>query len=145
MTPHVRPNSAPPAAQTPYLMSESPPSPSGPATLPDGEPNAATGFPHSPREILCLFTAGWLGGAGILMLFNPAAPLPARVVAAAQAVAATLWFIPRLRMAGFGAMLAVLALAIVRALIGGVSPGALVFYVAVVAYLAFEERRLGVG
>jgi hypothetical protein len=44
-------------------------------------------------------------------------------------------------MAGFGAMLAVLAAALVRDLLVGDRPGAVIFYAAVVAYLAYEERR----
>jgi hypothetical protein len=55
-------------------------------------------------------------------------------------VAAILWFFPRLRMAGFGAMLAVLAIGAVFDLSTGRSPGAIIFYMVVVGYLAVTAR-----
>jgi hypothetical protein len=106
------------------------------------EDRAAPGWPWpSPREMLTIFTAGWLGGAGLLTLFGPNMALSSRLMGGWEAAAAALWFVPRLRMAGFGAMLAVLAVAVVRDLVTGERPGALIFYAAVVAYLAYEERR----
>lgn len=97
----------------------------------------------SPREILMIFTAGWLGGLGVLSALDPHDPAPMRVIGLAQAIAAALWFSPRTRTFGFGASLAVLAVAAVRWLIAGQLPGALVFYAAVVLYLAAEEHRAG--
>lgn len=96
----------------------------------------------APRELLTIFTAGWLGGAGLLTLFAPVS-LPVRLLSFAEAVAAALWFVPRLRMAGFGAMLAVLAVAALRDLATGEHPGSVIFYAAVVTYLVIEERRSG--
>ncbi len=89
-----------------------------------------------------LFTAGWLGGLGLLTVFGHRASLPERLIGAAEAVAAILWFVPRLRIAGFGAMIAVLLVASVHHLLAGHLPGALIFYAAVTVYLAFEENRL---
>ena len=106
------------------------------------EEHAAHGWPWpGPRELLTVFTAGWLGGAGVLTLLSPHVALPMRLLAAAEAIAAAFWFAPRLRMAGFGAMLAVLAIGGLRELAAGQRPGALIFYAAVVVYLAVEERR----
>lgn len=101
--------------------------------------------PHAPgpgaREVLLVFTAGWLGGAGVLTALAPGMDFPVRLLAWAEALAAALWFVPRLRMAGFGAMLAVLAAALVRDLMVGDRLGPLIFYAAVVVYLAYEEHR----
>jgi hypothetical protein len=108
----------------------------------DGDEGRSAPWPWpGPREMLTIFTAGWLGGAGLLTLFGPHMALSYRMMGASEAVAAALWFVPRLRLAGFGAMLAVLAIGVLRDLAGGERPGALVFYAAVVAYLAYEERR----
>jgi hypothetical protein len=96
-------------------------------------------------EALLVFTAGWLGGSGLFTALNPAAEGSVRVLAAAEAVAAALWFAPRLRLAGFGAMLAVLVVAILRDLLNGAPPGALIFYAAVVVYLAVVERARAAG
>lgn len=93
------------------------------------------------REVLLVFTAGWLGGAGLLTAFAPGLDYAVRLLAWAEAIAAGLWFFPRLRMAGLGAMLAVLAAALLRDLAVGDRPGAVIFYAAVVIYLAVEERR----
>jgi hypothetical protein len=94
-----------------------------------------------PREIFFLFTAGWLGGQGALALVGAHASWPERIVGGAELAAAVLWFVPRLKLAGFGAMLAVLAVAAVRQFVSGQLPGALIFYAAVVFYLAVEEER----
>ena len=93
------------------------------------------------REVLLVFTAGWLGGGGVLTALAPGMDFPVRLLAWAQALAAALWFAPRLRMAGFGAMLAVLGAALIRDLLVGDRMGPLVFYAAVVIYLAVAERR----
>lgn len=92
------------------------------------------------REALLVFTAGWLGGSGLFTALNPMVEGPVRVLAAAEAVAAALWFAPRYRLAGFGAMLAVLVISIIRDLLNGAPPGALIFYAVVVIYLAVAER-----
>jgi hypothetical protein len=94
----------------------------------------------TPREALLVFTAGWLGGAGLLTAFSPVADLGTRLLAAAQMIAAVLWFAPRMRMSGFGASLAVLAIVALRQLVTGRPPGAAVFYAAVVVFLAVTER-----
>jgi hypothetical protein len=95
----------------------------------------------APREILMLFTAGWLGGQGALALFARYAGWPERLAGAAELIAASLWLFPRFRQAGFGATLAVLAVAALHQFTSGQMPGALVFYAAVVVYLAVEEER----
>jgi hypothetical protein len=92
------------------------------------------------REALLVFTAGWLGGSGLFTALNPTVEGAVRGLAAAEALAAALWFAPRLRLAGFGAMLAVLMISIVRDLMDGAPPGSLIFYAAVVIYLAVAER-----
>jgi hypothetical protein len=92
------------------------------------------------REALLVFTAGWLGGSGLFTALNPTVEGPVRGLALAEAVAAALWFAPRLRLAGFGAMLAVLVISIIRDLMDGAPPGSLIFYAAVVIYLAVAER-----
>jgi len=92
------------------------------------------------REALLVFTAGWLGGSGLFTALNPTVDGSVRVLAAAEAVAAALWFAPRLRLAGFGAMLAVLVISILRDMLVGAPSGALIFYAAVVIYLAVMER-----
>jgi hypothetical protein len=94
----------------------------------------------TPREALLVFTAGWLGGSGLFTALNPTVEGSVRVLAAAEAVAAALWFAPRLRLAGFGAMLAVLAVSIIRDLVDGAPSGSLIFYAVVVIYLAVAER-----
>src|ERR1700761_1192695 len=94
----------------------------------------------TPREALLVFTAGWLGGSGLFTALNPNVEGSVRVLAAAEAVAAALWFAPRLRLAGFGAMLAVLVVSILRDLLDGAPSGSLIFYAAVVVYLAVVER-----
>jgi hypothetical protein len=95
----------------------------------------------TPREILMVFTAGWLGGLGALSALNPHASAAERMVGLAEAVAAVFWFPPRTRTFGFGAMLAVLAVAAVHHLMAGSLPGAVIFYAAVVLYLTIEEAR----
>jgi hypothetical protein len=97
----------------------------------------------TPREALLIFTAGWLGGTGLLTALDGATALEVRLIAGAEAVAAVLWFIPRLRMSGLGAMMAILVLAILHHLLAGIYPGALVFYLAVVVYLAVDRRKGG--
>lgn len=94
-----------------------------------------------PREILMIFTAGWLGGLGAVLALNGDASAAQRLVGGAEALAAIFWFPPRTRAFGFGAMLAVLAVAAVHHLMARELPGALVFYAAVVVYLAVEEGR----
>ncbi len=91
------------------------------------------------REILLMFTAGWLGGQGALTLFAHYAGWPERLAGGAELAAAILWFIPGLRQAGFGAMLAVLLVAAMHQVSVGQLPGAIIFYAVVVAYLALEE------
>jgi hypothetical protein len=93
------------------------------------------------REALLVFTAGWLGGSGLFTAVNPSVEGSVRLLAAAEALAAALWFFPRLRLAGFGAMLAVLVTSIIRDLLHGAPSGSLIFYVVVVIYLAVAERR----
>lgn len=95
----------------------------------------------APLEVLTLFTAGWLGGSGLLTALDSGLSGGLRLLAAAETLAAVLWFVPRLRMAGMGAMMMILVLAVGHHLLTGVYPGALVFYLAVVGYLAFEARR----
>ncbi len=95
----------------------------------------------APREVLMLFTAGWLGGQGLLAIFSRYAFLPERLTGGAELLAAALWFVPRMRQAGFGAMLAVLVVAALRQFLSGQTPGAVIFYAAVVLYLAVEEER----
>jgi hypothetical protein len=95
----------------------------------------------TPREALLVFTAGWLGGAGLLTAVSGMASPGMRWLGAAQAAAAVVWFFSRLRMAGFGAMLAVLAITAVIDLLTGRAPGAVIFYAAIVGYLAATERR----
>lgn len=92
------------------------------------------------REALLVFTAGWLGGSGLFTALNPTVETPVRLLAAAEAVAAALWFAPRLRLAGFGAMIAVLVISTVRDLLIGAPSGSLIFYAVVVIYLAIAER-----
>ena len=92
------------------------------------------------REALLVFTAGWLGGSGLFTALNPTVETPVRLLAAAEAAAAALWFVPRLRLAGFGAMLAVLVISIIRDMLDGAPSGSLIFYAAVVVYLAVAER-----
>jgi hypothetical protein len=95
----------------------------------------------TPLEILRLFTAGWLGGQGLLAVIDRYNGWPDKALGAAELVAAALWFVPRLRQAGFGAMLAVLAVDAVREFVSGRLPGALIFYGAITLYLAVEEER----
>jgi hypothetical protein len=92
-----------------------------------------------PREVLMVFTAGWLGGQGALTIVARTATPGERVLGAAELISAILWFIPKLRLAGFGAMIAVLALAAIYQLLAHQLPGALIFYAAVTLYLAAEE------
>jgi hypothetical protein len=99
----------------------------------------------TPREALRIFTAGWLGGAGLLTAVSGMASPAMRWLAVAQAVAAVVWFFPKLRMAGFGAMLAVLAITAVLDLAIGRQPGAIIFYAAIVGYLVWTERRRAEG
>jgi hypothetical protein len=106
------------------------------------EPAPKTAF-ITPREALFIFTAGWLGGTGLLTALDRGAGLDVKLIALGEAVAAVLWFIPRLRLSGLGAMLAILALAIVHHLLAGIYPGALIFYLAVVVYLAVDRRNGG--
>jgi hypothetical protein len=107
-----------------------------------GEEQAAPARPWpGPRELLTLFTAGWLGGAGLLTALSPHLDASLRLLGVGETLAAVLWFVPRLRMSGFGAMLAVLAVAALRGVAVGERPGVLVFYAAVVVYLAVEEHR----
>jgi hypothetical protein len=96
----------------------------------------------TPREILLLFTAGWLGGLGALTAVDGSAPLPARLIGLAEAAAAATWFAPKLRVTGFGAMLAILAVAALYHAAQHQAPGPILFYAAVVFYLAVEETRL---
>jgi hypothetical protein len=96
----------------------------------------------SPREILTVFTAGWLGGLGLLSLIGAHQTWPGRLLGLVELCAAVLWFVPRYRVSGYGAMLAVLVVAALRQVISGQLPGALVFYAAVVIYLAFEDGWL---
>ncbi len=105
------------------------------------QPHAAPGFWSmiGPREVLMLFTAGWLGGQGALTLAARTATSAERVLGAAELISAVLWFVPKLRLAGFGAMVAVLAIAVIYQLLAHQLPGALVFYAAVTLYLAAEE------
>jgi hypothetical protein len=95
-----------------------------------------------PRELLILFTAGWLGGLGALTALNAQVPWPARVIGVAEVAAAVAWFVPRARPAGFGAMLAILAVAALYHFTLHQVPGPLLFYAAVVLYFAVEETRL---
>jgi hypothetical protein len=95
----------------------------------------------TPREIFILFTAGWLGGGGALAAMSATSAWPDRLIGAAQVVAAVLWFIPKLRPSGFGAMLAVLIIEAIRQVMIGAAPGSLVFYAAVVAYFTIEDGR----
>ena len=95
----------------------------------------------TPREIFLLFTAGWLGGGGALAAINQGLAWPDRLIGAAQAIAAILWFVPKLRLSGLGAMLAVLVIEAVRQMLQGGAPGPLVFYAATVAYFTAEEGR----
>jgi hypothetical protein len=96
----------------------------------------------SAREILTVFTAGWLGGLGLLSLISAHQTWPGRLLGLVELCAAVLWFVPRYRVSGYGAMLAVLVVAALRQVIAGQLPGALVFYAAVVVYLAFEDGWL---
>jgi hypothetical protein len=93
----------------------------------------------TPREVLTLFTAGWLGGQGALTMISRVSTGGERVLGGAELAAAALWLIPKLRLAGFGAMIAVLAVAAGHQLFSHQLPGALIFYAAVTAYLAVEE------
>lgn len=95
----------------------------------------------APFEVLMLFTAGWLGGQGALTMVARTATGAERVMGGAELISAVLWFVPRLRLAGFGATVAVLAIAIVYQLLARQLPGALIFYAAVTLYLAWEEGR----
>jgi hypothetical protein len=95
----------------------------------------------TPREVLILFTAGWLGGLGALTAVNPQAPWPARLLGLAQAAAAAAWFLPKARVPGFGAMLAILAVSALYHFTLHQVPGPLLFYAAVVFYFAVEETR----
>jgi hypothetical protein len=104
------------------------------------EPATKTAL-FSPREALLIFTAGWLGGTGLLTALDGATALNVKLIALGEAAAAVLWFIPRLRMSGLGAMMAILALAILHHLLTGTYPGALIFYLAVVVYLAVDLRK----
>ena len=116
--------------------------PTPPASQPVRPPEPTIGEilkSFTPREILLMFTAGWLGGQGALALLGRYAEWPERLVGGAELAAAILWFIPGLRQAGFGAMLAVLLIAATHQITVGQMPGALVFYAVVVAYLALEE------
>ena len=98
-----------------------------------------------PREVLLIFTAGWLGGLGAITALGSHAAWAARLLGLAEAVAAVFWFPPRTRAFGFGLMLAVLAVAGVHHLMARQLPGALIFYAAVVVYLAAEEQRARVS
>lgn len=109
---------------------------SAPATAPGTNPPRTI---TPAREVLTLFTAGWLGGVGLMTLADAHAPLAARILGLAQLVIAAMWFAPKLRVAGYGAMLAVLLIAAVRIVIAGQLPGALIFYAAIVIYLAAES------
>jgi hypothetical protein len=105
------------------------------------EPHANTeASAPTPREALLVFTAGWLGGGGLLTAVSGAASPGMRWLAVAQLIAAVIWFFPRLRMAGFGAMLAVLAITAALDLAIGRPPGAVIFYAAIVVYLAVTVR-----
>lgn len=109
-----------------------------------GEDQTASGVAWpSPHDALLIFTAGWLGGSGLLAALNPIVDPATRLLALAEAVAAGMWFFPRLRMGGFGAMLAVLAIAMARGLMYGHAPGATLFYAVVVGYLAVIARVSG--
>ncbi len=94
----------------------------------------------SARDLLFLFTAGWLGGQGLLSAMVRGADGGTIIVGLAQALAAALLLAPKTRAFGYGAMLAVLAIEIVRTLVQDDFPGALVFYAAVVIYLLAAER-----
>jgi hypothetical protein len=106
----------------------------------EDRPQTGTAAP-TPREALLVFTAGWLGGAGLLTSLSGFASPAMRWLGVAQVVAAIVWFFPKRRMAGFGAMLAVLAIAALIDMATGRAPGAVVFYAVVVAYLAVTERK----
>jgi hypothetical protein len=118
-----------------------------PASAPPSVPRTPTPEPtiveilksFTPREILLMFTAGWLGGQGALTLIARFVEWPERLAGAAELGAAILWFIPGLRQAGFGAMIAVLLVAAMHQITVGQLPGAIIFYAVVVAYLALEE------
>ena len=111
----------------------------GPSDSGEDRPERKIAAPTA-REALLVFTAGWLGGAGLLTALNPAVDGAVRGLAAAEAVAAALWFAPRLRLAGFGGMLAVLVTSIIRDFLHDAPPGSLIFYAVVVIYLAAAER-----
>lgn len=95
----------------------------------------------SPRELLTLFTAGWLSGLGALAALDASQPLIARILAALQGLAALGWFAPRLRLSAMGATLAVLALELFAQAALGARPGPVIFHAAVCLYLATEESR----
>jgi hypothetical protein len=117
-----------------------PPTPPASQPTPPPEPTLGEIFKSfTPREMLLMFTAGWLGGQGALSMLGHYVTWPERIVGAAELAAAVLWFIPGLRQAGFGAMLGVLLIAALHQITMGQLPGAIVFYVVVVAYLALEE------
>ncbi|HWE47614.1 MAG TPA: hypothetical protein VG407_16460 [Caulobacteraceae bacterium] len=122
-----------------------PPTPpaSQPASQPTPPPEPTMGDilkSFTAREMLLMFTAGWLGGQGVIaLLFTRYATWPERIVGGAELAAAILWFIPGLRQMGFGAMLGVLLIAALHQISIGQLPGAIIFYVVVVGYLALEE------
>ncbi|MBS0296318.1 MAG: hypothetical protein JSR45_08400 [Proteobacteria bacterium] len=99
----------------------------------------------TPREVFMLFVAGWLGGLGAVAALGPHQVWPDRLFGAAEAVAAALWYVPGRRTFGFGAMLAILVVAMVRQLLAGQFPGVAIFYAAVVGYLAIAEGALKLG
>ncbi|HEY3814804.1 MAG TPA: hypothetical protein VGL66_16420 [Caulobacteraceae bacterium] len=124
--------------------------PTPPASRPAPPPEPTMGEilkSFTPREILLMFTAGWLGGQGALAVLERYASWPERLAGGAELIAAILWFVPGARQAGFGAMLAVLLVAALHQVTVGQLPGALIFYAVVVAYLALEEiqRRVPRG
>jgi hypothetical protein len=95
----------------------------------------------SARDLLFLFTVGWLGGLGLMAALTRGVDTGTIIVGLAQGLAAVLLLIPRTRAFGYGAMLSVLTIEIVRGLTLEEFPGALVFYGAVLIYLLAAERE----